>query len=114
LSGWRVLAVVAPAAIVVMVMVAVEREILAPGGSMRVPGPPVVELEPAAPVAPAAGDVPPAWSEVAELTATVPFDELSGATPLRAGTADALVEDLTADERAELLRLLKEAMGGGA
>jgi anti-sigma factor RsiW len=111
--GWRALAVAAPAVIAVLVLVAVERQVRRPD-SLPIPAAPSVGVDSAGPIAPATGDVPaPAWSEMAELTRAVPADELPAVAPLRAGTADALIEDLTRDERTELLRLLREAMGEG-
>jgi hypothetical protein len=43
----------------------------------------------------------------------VPVEDLQRVTTPRPGTADLLVEDLSQDERAELVRLLKAEMGGG-
>jgi hypothetical protein len=62
---------------------------------------------------PADADGDAVWLLVVQMAQDVPVEDLQRVTTPRPGTADLLVEDLSQDERAELVRLLKAEMGGG-
>jgi hypothetical protein len=53
-----------------------------------------------------------AWSLVVSFTDDLSVDELRQVAPPRAGVADAMIDALSAEERAEFVRLLKREMGG--
>ena len=62
------------------------------------------------------GDLPAldedAWSLVVSFTDDLSWDEVQRAAAPRAGSADAMIDELSGAERAELVRLLKKEMGG--
>ena len=67
----------------------------------------------AAPRAPATDGDERAWSLVEELGGQVDADEAAAAIAPAAGAADRAVDDLDADEQAELVRLLRHALAEG-
>ena len=111
--SWRSVAVALPALVAIVLLVAYGT---GPGGGPNVPpapDPPRVVLEPAGAL-PAVPPDQPAWEDVAALAADVPADAWELAQPTAAEAAGAILEALTAEERTELARLLREAIGGGA
>jgi hypothetical protein len=108
---WRALAVAAPGLLAVMVLVTIGRQARAPLEGMPVPTAPAVE-GPAELIAEGAISAP-GWPEMVDMTANLAAEQLRAVAPVRSGTAETWLEDFTPDERAELVRLLKEAMGGG-
>ncbi len=109
--SWRALAVTAPALLAVMVVVTLGREDGRPVASVGAPSlsrggvPEVAAVVPAAEPSVAAATV--------DVPASLPVEDLELVAPVRAGTAETWLEDFSVDERAELFRLLTEAMGGG-
>lgn len=111
--NWRVLAVSMPALVMLMLLVGYEREMRLAVGELPVLTAPRVDLAPASAKPPVVLDAP-VWDEIASLAADVRAYTWQTATPTEGATAEALIEALTAEERSELVRLLKEAIGGGA
>lgn len=109
---WRSLAVVTPALIVAMVAMAVVREAGVPTEPAVVPPAGAAEARPPGFVE-AVGD-PAGWSDMLDVAAGLPVDEVQAAVAVRAGATDVLIGELSFNERAELLRLLQEAMEGGS
>jgi predicted anti-sigma-YlaC factor YlaD len=108
---WRALAVAAPGLLAAMVVVTLGRQ--AQPGLERIPTPAAPAAEtPAALIADGSVGAPD-WPEMLDLTADLAVEQLRVVAPVRGGAAESLLEDFTEDERAELVRLLKEAMGGG-
>ena len=73
-----------------------------------------LELDPSASGSPALFDVDPvSWAFVTDLASSIPFEELRQGTRPDADTTDDMVAELTADQRAELVRLVKLDKGIG-
>jgi len=108
--GWRALAVAGPGLAVVLLVVSAGREGVGPSESPA--GVATAGAARGVQTAPAAAD-PEAWSAMAEIAAELPVEELQVVAPVRIGTTDGWLEALSPDERAELARLLREAMEGG-
>lgn len=109
---WRSLAVVTPALIVAMVATAVVRDAGVPSEPVVMPPVGVGDGSPSGTLV-AVGD-PGGWSDMLNVAAGLPVDEVRAAVAVRAGATDVLIDELSFNERAELLRLLQEAMEGGS
>ena len=123
--SWRPVVVLAPAAVAVMLVVATLKEPvpyvpeveegLAEPGVPALPAPPVdVPVGASAGVSAVEGSDGPAWSQIVDLATGVSVAELQGVAPAADLGTDAIIEELTQTQRAELLRLLRAEMGGGA
>jgi hypothetical protein len=111
--AWAALAAAAPAAAVAVLLVAMNPSWPDPVNAVaRVPVPasPVIRPEPLG----AAGGGRATPTIAMDTTADRPSAALPQLADPPLGSADSLLEDLTTAERAELLRLLKAEMGGGA
>jgi len=108
--SWRVLAVAGPGLAVVFLAVNLGRGGADSASNLSVPAP--AELARAVETAPVVAD-PDAWSDIIQIAAELPPEELQVLAPVRVSTTDGWLEVLSSDERAELVRLLREAMEGG-
>lgn len=118
--NWRPMVVLAPAAVAVMLVIAtieppdpyvpgVEEGLVEPG----VPGLPAPPADIPVTVVAGAGADGPAWSQIVDLATGVSADELRSFAPAAELGTDALIEQLTQVQRAELLRLLRAEIEGG-
>lgn len=112
-QGWRAVLLTGAAAAAIVVAVFVSRE----RGASDIDEFPdqtvVAMLADELATDPATADGDAVWSLVLQMAQDVPVEDLQRVATPRPGTADLLVEDLSQDERAELVRLLKAEMGGG-
>jgi len=109
--AWRWLAVAAPTMLAVAAVVSLGRDAPVP-----TPDPPAAPPVAAAPLPEEVGGTAaggPIWSDMVQLTAELPVEQFQVVAPVRVESAHGWLDELTLDERAELLRLLKQAMEGG-
>lgn len=111
-QGWRTIVLVSASAAAVVLAAFVSRGGFVDDGE---PAEDVVASALSAQLAadPADADGDAVWSLVVQMAQDVPVEDLQRVTTPRPGAADSLVEVLSLDERAELVRLLKAEMGGG-
>ena len=111
--SWRSVVLVAPAVLTLLVVGTLARLGRMPIETLPTTVRPTVAVPAGEAMAPVVLSEP-AWSEVVDMTAGVSAEELPLVLPVRVGTAESVVEDLSRAERVELLRLIEEAIGGAS
>ena len=98
-SGWRAVTL-AGAFVAVVALAVMVRPSLQPGPDAVVADADLLTLD------------EDAWNLVVSFTDDLTWDEVQQAAAPRAGSADAMIAELTPAERAEFVKLLKKEMGG--
>ena len=99
---WRPAVLVSGAVAVIAMVIATSRVV-----------PPATDAQPLVAIADSvsAADTE-GWDFVVSLTEDLPWDDVQQIARPKAGTADAVIDELSPQERAALLKLIKQEMGG--